>query len=396
MYLFFESRREYGIYDTGSIDETQSSEVLSLGRDVGRGLISKEEKEFEIRVFRPKMEMDEGISGSRIAQIRQEETFDYDSFRNTWIESSRASFDPTVCSLEEDKEFWNKYESDCKSSNDGWVDLRIGHDPHCMKSCLLDSNWMTPNWKRLLNTPWMDQKTKEWINERSKNIRGSDLHLLFALGEEFKTMDKQIAIEKAHDYLLNQKKDPGSCDLSSVPAIQHGNCYEDEAGYLHCWFWKDIGFKFGSIPHKNPNYRLAISPDLISWLFNTAIELKAPAYRDILKNTTFEKSKELKVLEMETLLFGKDPKSFTAITNLPEECVGFVDKLQAYWHQCQMQMEVIGFDTDWMFFTQYGIAPNPYYRNQNPMISFTKVNKSPTWFDESLPYFEKFWNKLDH
>lgn len=341
----------------------------------------------ETNVFR-----NEEIFGTEI--VSDDVVLNYDDFRNCWVEMSRAPMDTSCTSEQEDFEFWQKYESDNKKYDDGWIQLRIGHDPHDLKRGLFEGHWMTSDWKRLFKTAWMDQKSKEWINERTKNIRGSDLHLIFALGEEFKEMDKTIAVEKAHGYLLNQKKDPSSCDLSSVPAIQHGNKYEDEAGYIHTWFWKDLTFKFGSIPHKNPNYKLAISPDLISWRYKTAVELKAPAYRDILHSTTLEKSKELEVLEKEVLLFGKDPKSFTSITNLPEDCVGFVDKLHAYWHQCQMQMEVIGFETDWMFFTQYGIDPNPYYKNQNPMISFTKVKRSSTWFQESLPYFEKFWNKL--
>lgn len=317
----------------------------------------------------------------------------YDDYRNLWFDHSRAELHNS--SPLKNLEFWEKYELDAKANNDGWIQLRIGHDPHNLQSALFDLSWMDLDWKRVFQTPWLEQKSVEWINLRKKGIRASDLHLVLALGDEFKTMNKEVAIDKAHTYLLNQKKDPSSHDLSNVHAIQHGNKYEDEAGYLHTWFWNDITFKFGTISHKNPDYRLAISPDLLSWKYKTPIELKAPAYRDILHNTTFEQSQELQVLEKECLLFGKDPKAFTIITNLSEEYVDFVNKLQAYWHQCQMQMEVIGFETDWMFFTQYGIEPNPHYKNQKPMITFTKVKKNQTWLQDNMPYFEKFWSKLD-
>jgi hypothetical protein len=309
---------------------------------------------------------------------------EYEKLRNCWIEIDKIDQD--------NKYFWECIESEQKLLNDGTIDMRIAFDPFNIRETFKKKDFrFSEKWIRLFKSTWIQQKSKEWLKRRRYRIQGSDLSLVLAIGQDFERYDKEIAIEKAHSYLIELKKDPESFD-GDLPAIKHGNTFEGKAGYTYTIDHEDLTFQFGVIDHENINYMLSVSPDLVSWKYQNCVEIKCPFSRDILKNVKKEDKKSLKVIEKELLWNGKT-ENYKMITNLKPEMMNFMKNLESYYHQCQLQMEVINLDKDWMTFAQFGTDPNKNYID-NTLITYSIIKKDPNWLHSNMKYFEKFWNKM--
>lgn len=316
--------------------------------------------------------------------------FDYKSLQNCWKEQK----DFNEFWKDQDKVFIDTYESDLKLIQDGTIDMRIAFDPFNLKNQFLNESFcFNKEWKRLFQSPWIHQKSQEWLSRRRFRIQGSDLTLALALGEDFERFDRQIAIEKAHDYLIELKKNPSSFD-DDIVAIKHGNDFEPKAGYIYTLDHRDLTFQFGVIDHPNTNYLLGVSPDLISWVNQCPVELKCPRFRNILKGVSKEDIKSLKVLEKEMLWDGK-VENYKAIINLEPKFYNFMKTLEAYYHQCQLQMEVIQLNDESMIFAQYGTNPNSFYEKES-MITYSTIKKDNNWISTNMKYFESIWSKMNH
>lgn len=233
-----------------------------------------------------------------------------------------------------------------------------------------------PTWLRISKLRNFSQQTPGWRNLRDDYITASDASK-FLCQNPFETKDEAI-----------DKKARGCVQNSNIGTL-HGNKHENIAAKLLCNEIDDIGFSVGLIAHPIVSF-LAMSPDIILLRNQTIGEIKCPYFRKILKE---EQEKELEPLIKELMNDGNAFK-YRTITNLPVEYSGILEEQYYNYHQMQMQMEILQFDTDFGFYCQLGINPAPNYKNDDPLFTITKVKRDFDWLNTNLNQLEKSWNEI--
>jgi putative phage-type endonuclease len=235
-----------------------------------------------------------------------------------------------------------------------------------------------PTWKRIFEAPFFEPKSNRWLEERSNVIPASEVAGALGLDPYVTSLDEYISKKISYK---------SSCPNT---AMQHGNEWESLNANMLCNEINDVGFGLGLLRHPTVKF-LAMTPDVILLHNQTNAELKCPYSRVIL---TEDQISEFITLQREILWKGA-ACSYRLITNVSPKVVGLLDKTLTYWHQIQLQMEVLQFDTDQAFYCQLGIAPSFSYRNQSPLLVMTKVKKDTQWLQDNVVALEKVWQEIE-
>lgn len=260
------------------------------------------------------------------------------------------------------------------------------------------------NMKWMFSIPWLEQKTEPWLREKMDHISGSELGAAFDIAE---VLVKHKYLKKPYENMNSQALFESKCNLrpplTMNAAMGHGSDFEDLAGLRYSCEEKELTFKFGFIPHRTYNF-IGVSPDLVTHRSTKAVEIKSPYYREIIDADTFENllfqsgchisytPHELQLLCNEVITTG-DPCKYLAITNLPIEVSKLTTKLVYYYHQCQLQSEVIGMSTD-IDFVQLGIPPNEHYVENDQILTITNVPFDPTWMSTHIETLTRLWERV--
>jgi hypothetical protein len=229
-----------------------------------------------------------------------------------------------------------KHTSDLFKEVDDWFEnKRVAYNPH---SILVDKADFDHEWRRLFSVPYVDQGSTFWKTMKNEFISGSEVGS--ALNENRYDPYLNYVLWKAGRLIKIETEE-------SAKALSHGK-FEDLAGLRWTFEKKDISFKFGLIPHSDPNYKfIAVSPDLVALNSNCLGEIKCPYKRPIIplnvdsvEYSGFLWKTEVECLVREVLIQG-DQHNYIAITNLPIEVTNLLDKMVYYWHQIQLQHAVI-------------------------------------------------------
>lgn len=275
---------------------------------------------------------------------------------------------------------------------DWFSNIHVAYNPHAIS---FKEDDFDANWKRIFQVPFIDQsdpitnKTNPiWKNAREDFICGSEV---------------SDAITKSEEYVLQKTGVNPKVFTEEVQRyMQHGKDKEPLAGMRYTYEVEDITFKFGLIPHQDPKWRfLAVSPDLIALKRNRVVEIKSPYKRCILWKLRVDDihysgqniSNDIKVLMRDVLITGEKHKYLT-ITNLPLQASQLCDKMYYYWHQIQLQWEVLRIG-DSIDFVQFGTVPNRYYMS-NDLLTITHVPCNDSWIAKYGDILRKTWDEVQY
>lgn len=279
---------------------------------------------------------------------------------------------------------------DIFSPVEDWTqNIHIAYNPHSI--CVEQEDFST-RWKELFSVPYIDQSddvtfeaNSTWLECKKNFISGSEVAsaLNFNPYEDREEYMNIKAGLKEKKFTERQKE-----------AMMHGKQNEGKAGLLYTWEMNDVTYKFGIIPHPDPKWRfLAVSPDLIG---QRLVEIKSPGARSILYPMTMDQleySDEVKALARDVLITGCRYK-YMAITNLPLKLSKLFDKLVYYYHQIQLQWEVIRIG-DSVDFVQYGTSPNKYYLKKD-LLTVTNVPCDDTWIRTHGEMLQRTWDEIQY
>jgi hypothetical protein len=231
--------------------------------------------------------------------------------------------------------------------------------------------------KRISEAVYYEPKSQDWLNKR-KVITAANV-------------SNALRPDLVHEFMLEKVKGGWEASDFGKRAMNHGNEKEVEIYKITCEELCEVGFSFGLLFH--PKYPfLAMTPDIILLEESTSAELKAPYNRDVLKKVENEHFVQLL---HEINLGGTDPLKYRLITNLTETQLGLLDKYIAYWHQMQLQMEILQFDTNYCYFAQYGTTPNQFYMNSN-LVTLSKIKKDETWISNNIERLKQVWEEIEN
>lgn len=233
-------------------------------------------------------------------------------------------------------------------------------------------------WKRIFEAPYFEPKSTQWLDERKKVIPASEV--ASALGVN----PYETSIE---DYIA--KKASNRSTFANY-AMQHGNLMEPLNIAITCHELRDVGFGLGLLQHPTVKF-LAMTPDIILLHNQTNAELKCPYSRIILEADDL---KDFVALQREIMYQGTQC-SYRLITNLSPQVMGLLDKCITYWHQIQLQMEVLGFEADYAYYCQLGIEPAPAYQNMVPLMTMSLVKRDSQWLDKNIDTLRKVWDEIE-
>jgi len=303
--------------------------------------------------------------------------------------------------------------------------LKMAHNfSNNINFCLNDWNSESIN---LFRDEFIEQKSEKWFKKRM--IGGSDVGTILGQTKHYKTKDGEY---RTRENILKEKieffKDPKNFQFQSNDATNHGNKYEDFAGFLYTKYTKSMTMFLGIHQHEEYKF-LTVSPDLISNKNGgSLIEIKCPYNRkiidfdsypksnlDILKNY-YPKNKNIN-LKLQSLNYEKidyyeqitSSKTFElikeslekkklflyhTITNLSIEEINMMKKVPYYYSQIQFQNHVCKL-TNNVDFIQLGIPPNQNYSEPYlPQLLITSIPYDPNWLNENISILSNFWIEL--
>jgi len=275
-------------------------------------------------------------------------------------------------------------EFDIYKSVDNWYsNIHYGHNP---KSILLKEEDFSSRWIELFSYPYLDQSNDnfeanpDWLKAKKDFLSGSEVGA--ALGVGWDTSEQFVQYKSGK----KEKIFPARAQI----AMKHGKIKEDIAGLRYTYEVDDITFKFGLIPHQDKKWSfLGVSPDLIRFYKERPVEIKSPYSRRILDMNKLDK--DVKVLIRDVLLTGERHK-YLSITNLPISYTNLLDKYIDYYHQCQLQAEVLDIG-DYIDFTQFGCNPNPFCLNSD-IVTITEIPRDKNWIQKYGDQLRKVWDEV--
>jgi putative phage-type endonuclease len=240
----------------------------------------------------------------------------------------------------------------------------------------LSLSWINENWKYLFSVEYVEQKSPKWLEDRQSSFNGSEIWKF--IGKENSKEREDAILQKCNMLPPDEEND----------AMRHGNKWEPLVSPFYCDFFEKTCFRFGSIKHRKYPF-LAASIDWIT-IEEKIIEMKAPFSRNILFGRTKKDFGELECIIGEMMIDSKI-HIVDMITNLTPEQAGLLTRLKKYWHQCQLQMEILNLDK--LELLQFGVKPNPFCKGR-PLLTLTPVKRDFNWLNEHLDEFNKSWDKI--
>jgi putative phage-type endonuclease len=196
---------------------------------------------------------------------------------------------------------------------------------------------MNENTKRILDMPVIEQKTKEWYNQRYNMITASDIAAILNISP-FMTR-KRLLRDKTKPFDKIKKVDNF--------LTRHGNKYEGEALKKYEQTYNEKCYETGLYQHSKYKW-LGASPDGITCK-GKLVEIKCPLKREIKHE-------------------------------IPEY----------YYPQVQIQLEVC--DIEECLFIQY----KPSINETECEFDVLEIKRNREWFKETLPILESFWEEVLH
>lgn len=128
------------------------------------------------------------------------------------------------------------------------------------------------------------------------------------------------------------------------------------------------------------------------------MEIKNPYERKLLNlnvdNIQFDQNwYQMKILLREVMISG-DSHKYLAITNLSLKFSKILDAQIYYWHQCQLQSEVLKVG-DYIDYVQHGTFPNPNYLN-NDLLLITQVPANTMWISNYGYKLRQTWDEIQY
>lgn len=282
---------------------------------------------------------------------------------------------------------------------DWFSNIKIAHNPN---SILFKKEDFKPEWIRLFQVPYVDQTISNsteanpiWLKLKENYISGSEI--ASAIDESpFDNSNREEYI------LIKSGRKKKVFNNEQIKAMSHGKINERIAGLRYTYEINDITFNFGIIPHKDKQWSfLGVSPDLIAFRKNRAAEIKSPYKRSIFYQlkvddvmfSGYKLNENVQVLIREVLISG-DKHRYLTITNLPASISGLLNKMIYYWHQCQLQWEVLDIG-NCVDFVQFGTFPNPFYVN-NDLLTITEVPCNKSWITTYGDKLRKTWDEIEY
>lgn len=292
--------------------------------------------------------------------------------------------------------------------SDWFNNIHVLHNP---KGILFEPDDFDTKWKDLFSYPYVEQHDPEthepnkfWLKLKEDYISGSVAS---------DAINENPYNSRGRDEYIQRMSNRVVRDFSEFTkrAMRHGNLKEDPAGVRYSEEVGDVVFKLSFIPHKDRKWSfLGVSPDLVRWPTEMPIEIKSPFTRKIVdtldmcnavKATRKKVGSSIPICESldpsivglwrEVIISGEKCK-YLSITNLPLQWSHLLDKCINYWHQCQLQAEVLDIG-DSVDFVQYGTAPNKHYKDGD-LISITHVPRDYNWLDRYGDKLRNTWDEI--
>lgn len=273
--------------------------------------------------------------------------------------------------------------------DDWYNNIHYAYNP---KSILIEKEKFHKRWQELFSVAYIPQTNEEtfeansiWLSLKKNFISGSEVGS--ALGES--------PWETNEDYILFKSgKITKNFSEFTKNAMLHGKKNEDKAALFYTEVKEEITFKFGIIPHQDSQWKfLGVSPDLLSFFNEKPIEIKCPFSRELCYLENIKKNENINVLINETLISGNKYKYLT-ITNLPIHYTKLLDYYITYWHQCQLQAEVLDIGNS-IDFIQLGISPNKFYNNST-LLTITNIPRDKMWLSNYGNKLRKTWDEIQY
>ena len=264
----------------------------------------------------------------------------------------------------------------------------VQFDPNNFYQKISDNidSWFNDDWRRLFLNP---------SHKKPKLKKISATNLTYAFGLDYKVTSFDSEDDKDSDSWKTLKDLKWNLiKIKQNSAMNHGNANEATGGKLYCYDYQDITFHFGCIQHPKYDFLEAI-PDFVSLKYKTAVELKSPFSRDIFTHVPKDEMEQLLKIKKEVNMSG-NKFIYQCITNFPDKYLRLMEEHTAYWHQVQLELEVLNLGSEFGIFSQLCIPPAKYCFDNIPKITYSRVDKLNSWADQYIPKIKECWKFINN